>query len=254
MPKKNKDTKGKRQKAGTAAAQTDDSFDDMLAELCAADLATLAVGSITTTSSSSSSSNPTVSDADLIPTAGETVPEAMIILASFNGDMDLLRRLARRGIRVSSALPLCRAAENGKLDAVRLLVKEMGADVGQVHKDFTALRVAALEGQEHVVRCLVLEFGADVNQSGENGATALYAAAQNGHEHVVRCLLCECNADVNTAMSDGCTALYAVAQEGNEHVVRCLVKKFGADVNIAIDGCTPLMTAAESKHHKVVVG
>jgi hypothetical protein len=39
MPTQNKNDKGKQQKAGAAAAQTDDDFDDMLAELCAADLA-----------------------------------------------------------------------------------------------------------------------------------------------------------------------------------------------------------------------
>jgi ankyrin repeat protein len=48
--------------------------------------------------------------------------------------------------------------------------------------------------------------------------------------------------------------LYAAAQYGHGHIVRCPVKEFGADVNIAaIDGCTPLMAAAEKKYHEVVV-
>jgi hypothetical protein len=50
MPKQTKDTKGKRQMAGAATAQTDDDFDDMLAKVCAADLASPAAGSTTTTS------------------------------------------------------------------------------------------------------------------------------------------------------------------------------------------------------------
>jgi hypothetical protein len=68
MPKQNKDTKGKRQKAGAATAQTNDDFDDMLAELCAADLTPPpAAGSTATAnrpsssgrSGGNSSSNPT---------------------------------------------------------------------------------------------------------------------------------------------------------------------------------------------------
>jgi hypothetical protein len=65
MPKQTKDAKGKRQKTGAAAAQIDDDFDDMLAEVCAADLAPPAAGSTIKSQSSSSSgsgsssSNPT---------------------------------------------------------------------------------------------------------------------------------------------------------------------------------------------------
>jgi ankyrin repeat protein len=55
------------------------------------------------------------------------------------------------------------AAGHGKLDAVRLLLKELGADARLLHNGYTASYVAAQYGHEHVVRCLVKEFGADVN-------------------------------------------------------------------------------------------
>jgi ankyrin repeat protein len=144
----------------------------------------------------------------------------MIVQACRAGDMDLLRQWAKRGIRVTSATPLCATASNGKLDAVRLLVMELGADVTQLHNGFTALCIAAHRGHEHVVRALVQEFGADVNQ----------------------------------VTPDGCSPLYAAAHLGHEHIVRCLVKEFGANVNIAArDGTTPLMAAAVRKHTEIVV-
>jgi hypothetical protein len=52
MPRQNKGAKGKRQKFRAAAAQSDNDFDDMLAEVCAADLtSSLAANSTTLTSS-----------------------------------------------------------------------------------------------------------------------------------------------------------------------------------------------------------
>jgi DNA-binding GntR family transcriptional regulator len=134
MPKQNKDAKGKRQKSGAVADQTDDDFDDMLAEFCAADLASAtASGSTTTTSASSSSSSNNPTPAARATTRRATtrraaVPEATIIRACVAGDVGLLRQWARRDIRAASAEPLWVAAAGGKLDVVRLLLKELGAD------------------------------------------------------------------------------------------------------------------------------
>jgi ankyrin repeat protein len=208
--------------------------------------------------------------------------------ACIEGDVGLLRQWARRGVRVTSTFPLYKAVVHGKLDVVRLLMTELGADASLLYNGYTVLGVAAMEGHAHVVRCLVQEFSANVNQIGENGGTALHAAAhwgnehvvrclsvecganvnqatpvgttalhtaaERGHEHVVRCLLGECGASINQPDVHDCTALYAAALEGHGHVVRCLVKEFGADVNLAADdGSTPLMVAVDRENHEVVV-
>jgi hypothetical protein len=128
------------QKAGTAAAQTDDEFDDMLAELRAVDLASLPActtsPSTTTTSSSSSSSSSGSSNSTLAARATtsrtkarERVPEATNVRACVEGDVPLMPQWVKGGVRVTSAEPLCRAAANGKLVVMRILVDEMGADV-----------------------------------------------------------------------------------------------------------------------------
>jgi ankyrin repeat protein len=91
------------------------------------------------------------------------VTEAMIDMAARTGDLKRLQQYARRGVRVTTAGPLCSAAPSGFLDGVLLLVRELGADVSHVDETETPLMMAALEGHLAVVRYLV-EAGADVNQ------------------------------------------------------------------------------------------
>jgi ankyrin repeat protein len=65
-------------------------------------------------------------------------------------------------------MTLVGAAELGKLDIVRVMVREYGADDNQRTNDedaYTPLIVAAHKGHVQVVRCLVKEFGADINQA-----------------------------------------------------------------------------------------
>jgi ankyrin repeat protein len=72
--------------------------------------------------------------------------EDELVQACIRGDMAKLRQSAKRGIRGSSAQPLCQAAALGKLD---------------------------------VMRRLVSDFGGDVNQADDQGNTPLFVAAQN---------------------------------------------------------------------------
>lgn len=92
----------------------DAAFDDMLAELRAGDV----TAEVTTTNSSNARSM----------TSGVEVTEAMIIQASKIGNVTQLRQWAKRGVRVSSAEPLCQAVGYGMISAVRCLAKDLGAD------------------------------------------------------------------------------------------------------------------------------
>jgi hypothetical protein len=73
------------------------------------------------------------------------------------------------------------AAENGDLDVVKLLVRELSAAVNQrSYEGCTPLYIAATNGHlDDVVRRLVKEFGADVNQATKVGGTPVMTAAQN---------------------------------------------------------------------------
>jgi hypothetical protein len=62
-----------------------------------------------------------------------------------------------------------------------------------------------------VVRVLIKELVADVNQAMDNGCTPLCIAAKEGHLSVVQCLVKECGADIHQAMHDGSTSLMAAS-------------------------------------------
>jgi ankyrin repeat protein len=180
--------------------------------------------------------------------------EETIVQCCLVGDVGQLLRWARQGVRVVAVEPLLYAAAHGLLEVVRVLLKELGADVNQARDDGgTPLYLAAQEGKMSVVQCLVKEFGANVNQAVD-GTTPLCIASVQGHVAVCDCLVKECGADINQADKKGYTPLYLAAQDGRLAVVRCLVKECGADINQAAnDGCTPLITASAHKQTDVVV-
>jgi hypothetical protein len=254
-----------------------DDFDDIIAQ------ATQLNASIVTTSSGSSSSNNSISRRNAnnastssssrsscstgsgsgisgrrsrsnhaLPTEEEV--EKVLTQMCIAGDLVRLRRYLGPRDRRISARPLLYAAAYGKLDILRCLVEEYGADGNEGDDDGdTPLYYAAHEGQLKVVQCLVKELGADVNQASNDGRTPLFIAALEGRLKVVQCLVKELCANVNQASNDGCTPLFIAAQEGQLKVVQCLVKELGADINQAApDGTTPLMVASRQKHEKIV--
>jgi hypothetical protein len=247
-------SKGKTNKGDVATAEADDDFDNMLADFVASDLPNSTTTTTGSSSSSSSSSTKNSRSGSSSTAPGTEVTEVMIVQAAIRGDVAHLRRLVKRGVRVSSAAPLCQAVFYAKIGAVRYLVKELGADVNRTDDEgITPLSIAAEEGNQQMVQCLVIELGAHVNLGDEEGRTPLYVAAQNGHLAVVRYLVKNLGADVNRGTKNGSTPLHVAARMGHLDVVRCLDDELGADVNVATeDGTTPLMFAAEGLHHDIV--
>jgi ankyrin repeat protein len=283
------EARGKGKIVKAAVAGTDDDFDNMLAELRAADATTDAATTSENSNSISSNSTSSLSTAKRALTATtKEVSEDAIMRACARGDFNQLRRWAKLGVRVRSTVPLIQAVAHGMIDAARCLVRDLKADVDQADEQGmtplfiaaqlsnlemvrclvtdlganvdlaskggnTPLHSAAQEGHLEVVLCLVKELRADVNKTNQNGCTPVYIAAQEGFVNIVRCLVEILGADVNQASLNGCTPLYIAAQEGNLGMVQCLVEELSADVNQAAHvGSTPLMIAAERMHHKVV--
>jgi ankyrin repeat protein len=251
MPKNNQKCKRRE-----ATAQSDDAFDDMLAELRAADLAALAANSSSSSSSSSSNSN----SSSIATTASSStstvsltakaikVSEERNIKAVMGDDIAQLRHWARQGLRVTSALPLVHAVLLGKLGIAQCLVQELGADVNEANGEgYTPLYVAAGKGDLAMVRCLVKELGADINKTNNEGDTPLFIAAQLGNLATVRVLVKELGADINHAIKIGRTPLMAASVRKRADVVKWLIKA-GADTQISMrsddsddvsTGCTP---------------
>jgi ankyrin repeat protein len=240
----------RKEKHSSAEVATGD-FDDMLVEFAASDLKNAAKCESTTTAT-------TASTASRAPKS----TEEYIIEACAAGNLVQSRRWGRQGIRVASAGPLIQAAAFNKIDVMRCLVKELGADVNQVRDTgVMALTTAVYQRHLDAMVCLVKELGANVNRAGPDGRTPLLLAARLGYLELVSCLVKDLGADVNQKLgsrtlppNEGLTAaaLYHAASSGNLELVRLLVKELGAYVNIArLDGHTPLMAAAIFKHEKI---
>jgi hypothetical protein len=254
---KKKNNKGMTGRQPTVGAEyADDDFDGMLAEFQIADVTTATpnTGSTTTPTSSLAAGSSSGSSSSA-STAEITVTEEAIIVACKSGNVSKLRQWGRRGVRVTSAMPLCHAAYLGKLDVMRCLLEKLGADVHQLDRNgATALLFATHAGDNSIMRFLVKELGADAKHLRFDGCTALLFAAQNGNLKMMRYLVKELDANVNQTGRGGATPFFLIAaQEDNLDTLRCLVKKLGANVNQAKhDGTTPLYIAAQIGHVDVV--
>jgi hypothetical protein len=128
------------------------------------------------------------------------------------GNIGLLRRWARQGVRVTSWEPLCSAARDGLVHVVRLLVIGLGADVNKCdERGCTPLHIAAEKRRLTVLRFLGKELGADVNVRNVKCATILFLAAQNGFVDVALCLAKELGADVTQGNANCGNPVYAAS-------------------------------------------
>ena len=129
---------------------------------------------------------------------------------------DELKKLAKKGT------PLLRAAQNGQILAVQILIRA-GADLNKTNKDgATPLFLAAQEGHIAVAQ-LLLEAHADVNKANNAGATPLFIAAQNGQAGVVQILM-SAGADSNKPNNAGIMPLQIAGQNNQIQVIELLSK------------------------------
>jgi ankyrin repeat protein len=117
-----------------------------------------------------------------------------LVLASFNGRLEVVRELLGRGANVEAAMtigwtPLMWACEKGHLEIVRELL-EQGANVNAALTSNcrTSLMSACQSGHLEIVREL-LGRGANVNAGQSNGWTSLMWACHQGHLEIARLFL-----------------------------------------------------------------
>ncbi|MBO4707914.1 MAG: ankyrin repeat domain-containing protein [Elusimicrobiaceae bacterium] len=139
--------------------------------------------------------------------------------------------------------PLMRAAYNGHLKVVKLLI-DKGADINiQNEAGSTALMKAAYKGYFEIVK-LLIDKGAKINLKERHGATALIKGVAQGYTEIVKLLL-DKGADVNVADAYNCednicfhepegTALESAVFHDRIEIVKLLLNK-GADVNFHLD-------------------
>jgi len=137
--------------------------------------------------------------------------------AAEDGWLEGIRILVERGAKLDAQnilhfRPLHMAAAAGKTAAIDLLVSLGAPATTHDGRGTSALHIAAVRGKLEACRKLV-ELGAEVNAANTRGETPLHWAVDDGCEQVARYLL-EAGADPTAQTSDGDTALDIAKSKG----------------------------------------
>ncbi|KAF4627052.1 hypothetical protein G7Y89_g11102 [Cudoniella acicularis] len=166
-----------------------------------------------------------------------------IAQALINGGADINLREEREGNTV-----LCECAKLGKLWGVEMLLEQGSLDVGAKNNfDSPAIEIAAQIGRVEIVRTLLKHCPHPLPKD-EKGWTALNCAVNNGHLEVVKLIL-EQRPDEpldSLAGINGSSTLHFATRKGNLEIVQLLLNA-GADIHArerGWDGYTSLQLAA----------
>ncbi|KAM6165274.1 2-5A-dependent ribonuclease [Erethizon dorsatum] len=182
--------------------------------------------------------------------------------AAWHGNVEALRFLYENGANVNlhretkndqkllgkgGGTALMDAAKKGRSDVLRILLKEMGAEV---HARDNMGRNALIHGiqsspdekVEDVTR-LLLDHGADVCVRGEREKTSLILAVEKKRVGLVQMLLEQERIEIDAKDGEGRTALRAAVELNLKEVVKLLCEK-GASTD-----CGDLVWIAKRKHH-----
>ena len=153
--------------------------------------------------------------------------------AASEGRIEIIRMLVKNynanvNVRALWGTPIEQAVEKGHAETVRMLVKECHADFSTANiLGQTPVWIAASLGRTATVRVLVQECGADINVSDHDDRSTLGIAVIRGHTDIVELLLNECYAnvaDVNKPDRNGYTPIWAAAAGNCQSMVRMLRK------------------------------
>ncbi|NP_001166526.1 2-5A-dependent ribonuclease [Cavia porcellus] len=182
--------------------------------------------------------------------------------AACHGNVEALRFLYEKGADVNlhrepkndqkllgkgGGTALMDAAKRGHSDVLRVLLKEMGAEVNARDKMGRSALIHGIQRSpdakvEDVTR-LLLDHGADVCVRGEKQKTPLILAVEKKHVGLVQMLLEQEHTEIDAKDSEGRTALKAAVELNLKEIVELLCKK-GASTD-----CGDLVRIAKRKHY-----
>ena len=145
------------------------------------------------------------------------------------------------------------AAHSGHLDAVKLLISELGANIEAKNEEKdTAIHIAACEGQSDIIAILV-ELGGNPEIGGRGNKTPLHYTCFSGHLETVKKLITDLHCDPMAEDDNGKVPLHMAAQNGIMNVVTYLVTVHGCSVqSLDKGGNTPTHLATIYGHPDTV--
>ena len=144
-----------------------------------------------------------------------------------------VKALIRQHGQPTTPSDLCYAARVGDLQLIKNYLARKVDINGRGNEGLTALIEASQEGRKDAVD-LLLSQGADVNAQTDYGLTALIGASQNGRRDVV--LLLAKGAEVNIKNKYGDTALSVASNRGYRDIVELLLQHGVAEKGSAKGG------------------
>eukprot|EP00038_Savillea_parva_P027084 m.57504 g.57504 ORF g.57504 m.57504 type:complete len:752 (-) comp7767_c1_seq1:69-2324(-) len=203
--------------------------------------------------------------------ATNTNNDTVLQIAATHGDMQLVKKLIRRGANVNTSdregfTPLHSAIWRRFFEVATYLI-EQGADPhARTSNRSTALHLASWHGDVNVARRLI-DCGAAVDARTRDGDTPLHQAAFNGHAHVVLELLARFGTElipaaigradgqqeryINACKADGSTALHLAASKGRDAIVDILIAE-GCDFNVRDRQDMTAANVAEASGHAAI--
>lgn len=182
--------------------------------------------------------------------------EEKITQAAYEGDLESLKKLLGTNVNIQDErgwTPLMSAAENGKLEIVKYLLKNKASPNLRNEKGDTALIRACVTNQIEILK-LLIENGASVHLKNKKGYTPLMKAAERNHVDVMRILI-EKGAKVNEVKvpnKDLETALHLAVKENSVDAVTLLIQK-GANINAQDnEGFTPILLAIQNENIPII--
>jgi len=147
--------------------------------------------------------------------------------------------------------PLMFAVNQAKMEDVKLLVEELGADVNQADINGTVvLHTAAMTGELEMVKYLV-ENGADVNKKDATGQSAILSATLAKKIDIITYLV-EKGVSVVEADAGGTTPFHYAAMTGDLDIVKFYVKHGATAMMETNEQNVPLDFAAMLGHAELV--
>ncbi|HEY9071843.1 MAG TPA: ankyrin repeat domain-containing protein [Candidatus Ozemobacteraceae bacterium] len=159
--------------------------------------------------------------------------DAAVLTRALDLDRERIRMIDEEGCTL-----LHRAAEDGWLEGIRILVSRGAPLDAPSLLRFKPLHMAAAAGKTAAVD-LLLALGAPATTDDGRGTTVLHVAAVQGRLDVCRMLL-ERGAVVNASNTGGETPLHWAVDDGHEPVVRALLEAGADPLARTADGRTPL--------------